>query len=402
MESEVTDQRSTSPGRLGMLEGLRGFLALYVVLDHTLEYSGYVGELARPLFFLRAGGYAVDEFVILSGFVIFYLLDKRAEDYRTFLTRRFLRLYPVAIVMFAVAVPVSLLRHWNVTHAGAYSSPEHIHAVTSTIHAWWEHWTWNSILHGTLLHGLVPDSLLPHASEAFLDPAWSISLEWQFYLVAPLCFLLATKSRSARLLLCLLCAAIVLLRPWLPGDLYGAALWSHVEFFFIGGASYFFFKHARGRAPRATPLIVLAVVVLLLGITRGRPQELAPIYVWAVMLSLLCARPDDRLRAWLARPLEHPSAQVLGRLSYSVYLAHLPLMAVVQFALLNLAPGLDRVSHFALLFAGTLLVTLPMAAVLYATIEAPFIRWGNAIAQSWARRRSSIPVPARARLASWS
>ncbi|HEU5073181.1 MAG TPA: acyltransferase, partial [Polyangiaceae bacterium] len=243
---------------------------------------------------------------------------------------------------------------------------------------------------------------LPHASEAFLDPAWSISLEWQFYLVAPLCFALATKSLGMRLLLCLVCAAVVLVRPWLPGDLYGASLPFHIEFFFLGGASYFFFKHGRGRAPRATPLIVLAAIVLLVGVTRGHPHALAPVYVWAVMLSLLCARPDDRSRVLLARPLEHPWAQVLGRLSYSVYLAHLPLMAVVQFALLNLAPGLDRVSHFALLFAGTLLVTLPMAAVLYAAIEAPFIRWGNAIAQAWAHRRASIPVPARARLASWS
>ena len=78
----MTDQGSTSPDRLALLEGLRGFLALYVVLDHTLEYSGYVDELAQPLFFLRAGRYAVDEFVILSGFVIYYLLDKRSENYR--------------------------------------------------------------------------------------------------------------------------------------------------------------------------------------------------------------------------------------------------------------------------------------------------------------------------------
>ena len=198
MESSVIQERTALPDRLVLLEGLRGFLALYVVLDHTLEYSGYVDELARPLFFLRAGRYAVDAFVILSGFVIFCLLDKRTEDYRSFVTRRFFRLYPVAILMFAVAVPVSLLRLWNITHASAYSSPEHIHSVTSTVHAWWAHWTWNTLLHGTLLHGLVPDRVLPRASEAFLDPAWSISLEWQFYLVAPLCYWLATKSRGTR------------------------------------------------------------------------------------------------------------------------------------------------------------------------------------------------------------
>lgn len=122
----MTDQRTTSPDRLALLEGLRGFLALYVVLDHSLEYSG-VDEIAHPLGFLRGGRYAVNEFVILSGFVIFYLLDKRTEGYRAFITRRFFRLYPIAILMFAVAVPISLLRLWNVTHAGAFTSPHQIH-----------------------------------------------------------------------------------------------------------------------------------------------------------------------------------------------------------------------------------------------------------------------------------
>jgi len=389
----VTEQRITSPGRLAVLEGLRGLLALYVVLDHTLEYSGYVDELARPLFFLRAGRYAVDEFVILSGFVIFYLLDKHAEDYRAFLTRRFFRLYPVAIVMFAVSVPISLLRLWNVTHAGAYSSPAHIHAVSSTVHAWWEHWGWNAALHGTLLHGLVPDRVLPHASEAFLDPAWSISLEWQFYLVAPLCYWLATKGRSTRLFVCLACAAIVLVRPWLPGDPYGASLPFHVEFFFIGAASYFAYKRARGRVPLGTPALVVGAVVLLVFVTRGRPDELAPLYVWAVVLALLCAKPADRFRDWLSRPLVHPWAQHLGRVSYSVYLAHLPLLAVVQFGLLNLAPWLDRVAHFWLLFAGTLLVTLPVSTLLYAKLELPFMRLGRSLTAGWAGRPV---VPARA------
>lgn len=395
----MTDQGVSPLDRLGVLEGLRGFLALYVVLDHSLEYSGYVAERAWSVFYLRAGHCAVDVFIILSGFVIFCLLDKRTEDYRTFLMRRFLRLYPVAIVMFAVAVPVSLLRYWNVTHADAYSSAEQIHAVTSTIHSWWDHWLWNTLLHGTLLHGVVPDGVLPHASEAFLDPAWSISLEWQFYLVAPLCYMLATKSRSTRLLLCLGCAAIVLVRPWLPSVLHGAALQFHVEYFFIGAASYFFFKRARGRMPRASCLWAAGAAGLTMALVPSL-RDLAPLCLWLVMLCLLCGRDDDRARRWLGAPLEHPWAQALGRVSYSVYLAHLPLLAVVQFGLLTMAPGLDRVTHACLLFAGTVLVTLPVASVLYATIEAPFIRWGKAIAQSW--QRAPVPVPARARFASES
>lgn len=388
----MTDQRSSSPDRLALLEGLRGFLALYVVLDHSLEFSGYVDDIAHPLSALRGGRYAVNEFVILSGFVIFYLLDKRTEGYRAFITRRFFRLYPIAILMFAVAVPISLLRLWNVAHAGAFTSPHQIQEVTSTIHAWWSHWTWNTVLHGVLLHGVVPDRVLPHASEAFLDPAWSISLEWQFYLVAPLCYLMATKGVGTRVLLCLVCVAIALVRPWLPGDPYGAALPFHIEYFFIGACSYFFYKHARGHLPLGTPAVVLGAVLVLSVLTHGRPHVLLPFYVWAIALSLLCAKPADRFRDWLSRPLVHPWSEGLGRISYSVYLAHLPLLAVVQFGLLTLAPNLGRSTHFFLLFAGTLLVTLPLSSLLYVKLEVPFMRFGRNLANAWAIRS---PVPAR-------
>lgn len=37
-----------------------------------------------------------------------------------------------------------------------------------------------------MFHGAVPEVLVKDAPGAFLEPAWSISLEWQFYLVAPL------------------------------------------------------------------------------------------------------------------------------------------------------------------------------------------------------------------------
>jgi peptidoglycan/LPS O-acetylase OafA/YrhL len=42
------------------------------------------------------------------------------------------------------------------------------------------------IAHLLLLNGVVPDNILYEAQMMFLAPAWSLSLEWQFYLVAPL------------------------------------------------------------------------------------------------------------------------------------------------------------------------------------------------------------------------
>lgn len=51
-------------------------------------------------------GYAVDVFIILSGFVIFYLLDHQHLSYRVFICRRFFRLAPLFFLVVLIAIPI--------------------------------------------------------------------------------------------------------------------------------------------------------------------------------------------------------------------------------------------------------------------------------------------------------
>ena len=42
---------------------------------------------------------------------------------------------------------------------------------------------WHLLAHILLLQGVLPQGLLPYAYVTLLGPAWSLSTEWQFYLL---------------------------------------------------------------------------------------------------------------------------------------------------------------------------------------------------------------------------
>ncbi len=105
-----TKTEPKAPVKITELEGLRGLLAWWVVASHLLYFSGfYDTKLGGVLGLISRGHEAVDGFIILSGFVIFLLLDKGRNSYGVFLFRRFFRLFPVFILCFLAAVLVAPL-----------------------------------------------------------------------------------------------------------------------------------------------------------------------------------------------------------------------------------------------------------------------------------------------------
>ena len=60
---------------------------------------------------MRHGALAVNCFMIISGFVIFMLLDQKKEHYGFFILRRFFRIFPVYPVLFLLALPCLFISH---------------------------------------------------------------------------------------------------------------------------------------------------------------------------------------------------------------------------------------------------------------------------------------------------
>lgn len=393
--------------RLLPIEGLRAYLALWVLAAHVLWWSGYepdvLGSLPKLIgwgpILIGQGTYAVDLFMIISGFVITLLLDQQRETYLQFVVRRLFRLFPVFILLFIVAIPLSHVNLWNVTHATQYMSQELIEFGTfgvANMVSWWENIQWHIPLHLLMLHGAVPDILVKDAPGAFLIPAWSISLEWQFYLVAPLAYAWAVSATPYRRLgLCVLCVVLVLAAKYvLPTVEYGAALPFKVRFFFLGAVSYFVYKRpATHQLSDIAFPVACCLAVFLFGLS-GRAWSLIPIGLWMAFLGLLLEQPSS-LCSRLVKPLlTNPVMLYLGRISYSLYLSHILVIIVIQYALLTWLPELSRMVHFVVLLAGTTAVSIAVSMVLYRYLEVPGIHVGRVLVQRLGARRDVPPQDA--------
>jgi peptidoglycan/LPS O-acetylase OafA/YrhL len=392
--------------RLAPIEGLRAWLALWVLVGHGLGFSGYDvdGGLAGWAKLAHEGNLAVDLFIIVSGFVIFLLLDRREENYGQFICRRFFRLYPVYLPLLLLAIPLSLLRHWTVQHGQAWLSASEIAAENNLFTSAWRDWRVNLPAHLALLHGAVPDRWHGGALTyvTWLGPAWSISLEWQFYLAAPLVYGLATSAKTAhRLGLGALCCGLFYLHHhagWSNGFLP-----YNVEFFYVGAASYFLYRWQMQRratgedAPRLlVPAICLAWMLFLLS---GRVHEVIPLGLWLVMLAVL-GEPESSVEArWVRRLFTHPAAQRLGQISYGIYLGHELVMVVVQAALLQWLPQLGQAAHFGMLLGLTLPATILVALLLHRWVEVPGMNLGRKLAGRLGTKAALKPLPTESAVA---
>lgn len=83
------------------LEGLRGLMAIWVVLGHSLAALPIINKHVPPTLL---NSYAVDVFIILSGFVIFFMIDNKKQSYPQYIIQRFFRIFPLYLLILAVSV----------------------------------------------------------------------------------------------------------------------------------------------------------------------------------------------------------------------------------------------------------------------------------------------------------
>ena len=231
-------------------------------------------------------------------------------------------------------------------------------------------------VHGLLIQDIV-GSVTPNG--AF----WSIAVEWQIYFVFPLILLLARKTNLSTAVFCavlLVVAAQAMAGLGSPLNKIHHFSAQFLALFAVGVLAVQLGNDDRAvklRRPLTAAGVAALAILLLLAILEGSVWVVNR-YFWidiifgsgiACLMALMLGGGLPRARRVLASRV----ALTLGLFSYSIYLLHGPLLAVLDqdvFAPMHLAPLLT----FGLLLAVGVPTILLVCYGFHLIFEAPFLR----------------------------
>ena len=333
-ESGPLDSSKPEP-RIEIVQSLRGIAALGVAWFHFT--NGNVHFLPAGLL-KTSGAYGwvgVDIFFVISGFILPYSLFKArykasASNYGRFLWKRVSRLDPPYLASIVVVLALAYLSAILPGYRG----------VTPAFH-------WKPIL----LH-------LGYLNAFYGAPwlnvvYWSLAIEFQYYLLIGLLFpLIRSENRAIRVVFL---GALGLSALIITND----ALVFHYFFLFIMGFTAFLSRFAI--VQQWEVLAVLGFALLGAAVTVGGASAFAGI---ATSVVILAVEGTNRVLA------------LLGELSYSLYLVHVPVGGRVINLGERLGGGL--VSKLAWLTAA-LALSLLAAYALYRFVEQPCRRYAGSL-----------------------
>jgi peptidoglycan/LPS O-acetylase OafA/YrhL len=385
----VDAARATAPHRFVGFDGVRAIAILLVILWHGALWSQFPERAMGPLRPLVMTGWAgVDLFFALSGFLITSLLlreEQRNEragqgtrfSLGRFYLRRALRILPVFFVVFALDVLVF----------SAYfpsAQTETVFANHSPLGLWPYLTFWgNYFAHLPQLWGRP----ITPPGEAF-RVFWSLCVEEHFYLLWPL-FLTLCKRWRVRVGVAV--AACVLMSV----GRYVARATNYETHLAIHGLSHFRMDSILWGAlgalvidrlpatprPRRLFLVLGMAAIALLASTRALSVLPPPtplgislgLTLLAVFSTGLLVELVKAPTSGLARALDWAPLQVIGRLSYAMYLIHFPAIDLGRLIFFNKrrAPTLG---NLLLSYGLFVFLTITAAAVLHFLVERPFLR----------------------------
>ena len=351
------------------IDGLRAVAVIAVILFHLNAN------------WLPGGFLGVDIFFVISGYLIGGILYRELStgtfSLKRFYLRRMRRILPAffAVVVFTLIVGAQLMvpgsDEWNTARSSA---------------------KWSVFFGGNFFSALNTDYFAPTVEVQPLNHLWSLAVEEQFYFIYPLILWAimgiikrilppasSSLTRCVNVVLTALAIASFAL-AFLPISLHGTALvpyyLPHLRFGELLIGAILAVAVAQGNlqpsAKTATFVGSLSILVLIACLVLPFPNTTPWFPGFAAALPCIAsagiiyagARPY-----WFASALSHRAVVFVGKISYSLYLWHWPLLAFAHYALGR------ELSNTVLAATALLIVLLSLAS--YHLIEQPLrhLQW---------------------------
>lgn len=369
-----------SAQRIPELDGIRGIAILFVFLFHYFTYTGRGSQataFTRLLRIFDFGWSGVDLFFVLSGFLIGgILLEARnsRQYFRTFYARRIYRIFPLYYLWLYLYLAVLLI---GLSLAGPSEMftkedlvrfPRYLLFLQNFFYA-------NS-----------------HLQLAWLSPTWSLAVEEQYYLVAPLLIrFLSIRTLTKVLLGTILLAPLlrVFVHLFVPHGYFFANIWmpcradtlamGMLGAIVVRSDSFNGFLRAHPRLLWQA-ILVLGVVVLILMPWYFRPGSLVTLTLglsclasfWLSLLLLVFYQPSGifgQIARWRF-------LQRAGKFSYCLYLIHSTVNGLLHYALFHDVPRVDYWQGGLATLAAALL-TWGIASLSWHYFEQPLLSRGH-------------------------
>jgi len=361
--------------RFDQLETLRGLLAWWVVIFHCMAFTGLLNSHSKnPIItILSQGDLAVDGFIILSGIVITNLIINKNETYSFYIKRRFFRLAPIYFAALIVSICLQKLYLTTFQNLSSITNPGIFAAKIERVYDFWNNAWQHILLHLTLLHGILPNQLLNHSATTIMTPAWSISLEWQFYITAPLLIFLIRKKLVYQVLLVVLCFVLIFIQKKASLDFEGAFFPFQIRLFLIGIYTFMIYQSKENKPVKVAILLIMITLSLL-----QKPSVIVPM-VLALGFFFIpnMLKQGGRSHAFTHKITSIPFFKQLGKVSYSTYLFHQAVQLCILFVITTYFPITNKLYLFVACFITSSIIVYFLSLILYKYIEEKGISIGK-------------------------
>jgi peptidoglycan/LPS O-acetylase OafA/YrhL len=310
-------------GHIPALDGFRGLAVLMVMALHFLAgqpSSGWVSGIVVRL--AEFGGFGVELFFILSGFLITGILWDTKDNpnfFRNFYIRRCLRIMPLYYGVFIVIFLI-------LRHIPYFQGP--------TMNTLVEHqaWGWSYLINFYIAR-------VGHWGPPYLGHFWSLAVEEHFYLFWPLVIYFTSRRRFLQWCVGITLAAI-LLRIYLRYmGVSGIAIYTltpcRLDYLCIGSMLAVLLRESQDRPQwlrvflRGIPyLIVISVSLALLSylmrsgtshLLAKTVRELGYLSAFTGLFIIMLTMPAT---SWIGRFFTSRPMRFLGKYSYGIYVYH--------------------------------------------------------------------------------